>query len=85
MLLTLKNPLKPNGFCANRVTPVGLLQPVWVYSFYENYSFGFTFLFLYYSKLDYLVITNELKTIKDLTLLFWVYFSIFIIYLDIAI
>jgi hypothetical protein len=41
--------------------------------------------YLYYSKLDYLVITNKQKTIKDSKLLFSVYFSIFIIYLDIAI
>jgi hypothetical protein len=78
MLLTRKNPLKPSGFCANRVTRLGC-------NFYENYSFGSSFLFFYYSKLDYLVITNKLKTIKDSKLLFWVYFSIFIIYLDVAI
>jgi hypothetical protein len=35
--------------------------------------------------LDYLVSTNELKTIKDSKLLFLVYFSIFITYLDVAI
>ena len=35
--------------------------------------------------MNYLVITNELKTIKDSKLLFLVYFSIFIIYLDVAI
>ena len=57
---------------------------VWIF-FYKNYSFGFTFLVLYYSKFDYLVIINELKTIKDSKLLFLVYFSIFIIYLDVAI
>ena len=35
--------------------------------------------------MDYLVSTNELKTIKDSEFLFLVYFSIFITYLDVAI
>ncbi len=37
MLLTRKNPLKPSGFCANRVTWLGC-------NFYENYFFGSTFI-----------------------------------------
>jgi hypothetical protein len=84
MLLTRENPLKPSGFCANRVTRPGYCKPAEFEIFIKITLLGL-FFYLYYSKLDYLVITNKQKTLRDSKLLFLVYFSIFIIYLDIAI
>ena len=52
------NPLKPGGF-------VQTVQPDCVWNFHENDFFGSTFLFLYYLNLEYLVIANKLKTLKN--------------------
>lgn len=52
------NPLKPGGF-------VQTVQLDSVWNFHENDFFGSTFLFLYYLNLEYLVIANKLKTLKN--------------------
>ena len=84
MLLTRENLLKLSGFCANRVTWPGYCNTAGFEIFMKITLLGL-FFYLYYSKLDYLVITNKQKTLRDSKLLFLVYFSIFIIYLDVAI
>ena len=80
MLLARENPLKPSGFCANRVTWPGYCKPAEFEIFIKITLLGL-FFYLYYSKLDYLVITNKQKTLKDSKLLFLVYFSIFIMWM----
>ena len=84
MLLTRENLLKLSGFCANRVTRPGYCNTAGFEIFMKITLLGL-FFYLYYSKLDYLVITNKQKTLRDSKLLFLVYFSIFVIYLDIVI